>query len=168
MRTLTWKLDKADGDAFQVLSEVRCGELIEENGTEVEEANEKLVTPIIQTAEETIPKSAGGKRNKNVPWLDDCSKAIKRRNRDTSVHYKRAPVTVWKMIRLAKCTYWRQYCNKTGRETQLSHVWGMTRKMNGIKSNFKIPVLHNNNINAISNVEKAEFIAKTFVKIHSS
>ncbi len=109
MRTPTWKLDKADGDAFQVLSEVRCGEIIEENGTEVEEAKEKLVTPITQTAEETIPKSAGGKHNKNVPWLDDCSRAIKRRNRafrqlkahhtlDTSVHYKRAPVTVWKMI----------------------------------------------------------------------
>ncbi len=40
--------------------------------------------------------------------------------------------------------------------------------MHGIKSNFDISVPHCNNINAISNVEKAELLASTFVKIHSS
>ncbi len=40
--------------------------------------------------------------------------------------------------------------------------------MNGIRNNFEIPVLHSSNINAISNVEKAKLLAKTFVKIHSS
>lgn len=40
--------------------------------------------------------------------------------------------------------------------------------MNGIKRNYEIPVLHSGNIKAISNAEKAELLAKTFVKTHSS
>lgn len=41
----------------------------------------------------------------------------------------------------------------------------MIRKMNGIKSNYEIPVLCSSNNKAISNVEKAELLASTFVKI---
>ena len=180
-RTPRWKLDEAEWGAFQIISEGRCVKLLGENMINVEEMNGKLVTALIQTAEETIPKSRGSKREKSVPWWDDnCSKAIKKRNRafrqlkahhtlDTLIEYKRALAVVRKTIRLAKRTYWRQYCNKIGRETQLAEeVWGMIRKMNGIKSNFEIPVMHSNNITAVSTVEKAELLAKTFVQVHSS
>lgn len=84
------------------------------------------------------------------------------------IQYKRAQALVWKIIRSTKRTYWRKYCNKIGRETQLADIWGMVRKMNGIKNNFAIPVMHSNNITAISTVEKAELLAKAFVKVHSS
>lgn len=134
----------------------------------------------IQSAEETIPKSRGSKRRQSVPWWDDnSSKAIKMRNRifrqlkvhhtlDTLTQYHRAQVVVRRTIRSAKWTYWRQYRSTIGRETQLAEVWGMVRKINGLKSNFEIPVTHSNNMTAINIIEKAELLAKTFVKIHSS
>lgn len=50
-----------------MLSEVRCAELIGDNMTDVEEINKKLVSAVIQTAEET----AGGKCKKSVPRWDD-------------------------------------------------------------------------------------------------
>ncbi len=83
----------------------------------MEKSNKKLITAIIQTAEETIPTSAGGKRNKNVSWWDDnCSKVIKRSNRafrqlkahhtlGTLVHSKRAQATVQKTIRSISRAY---------------------------------------------------------------
>lgn len=54
-------MDKADWDVFQILSEARCVKLLEENVTSVEEMNGKLITALIQSAEETIPKTTGSK-----------------------------------------------------------------------------------------------------------
>ncbi len=153
---------------------------MEESTTNIEEMNWKLSSAVIQTAEGNIPKSKGKKQGKSVPWWDDnCSKVIKMRNRtfrqlknhhtiETLIQYKKAQAVVRKTIRSAKRTYWRQYCNKIGRETQLADVWGMIRRMNGLKRNFEIPVLHSNNMIAISCLEKAELLAETFVQIHSS
>ena len=115
-----------------------------------------------------------------MPWWDkNCEMAIKGRNRafkqlkkqhnlETLVQYKRAQAVVRKTVKTAKRACWRKYCNKIGRETALAEVWGMTRKMNGIKSKYEIPVLSSNNDKAISNVEKAELLAIIFVKIHGS
>lgn len=52
-----------------------------------------------------------------------------------------------------------------GRETQLSDVWGMIRRMSGIKRKHEIPVLCQHRKMAISNIDKAEMIAKGLVKI---
>ncbi len=40
--------------------------------------------------------------------------------------------------------------------------------MNSIKCNFEVPVRYSSNINAVSKTEKAELLANTFVKSHSS
>ena len=50
----------------------------------------------------------------------------------------------------------------------LAEVWGMIRKINGMKSKYEIPVLSSSYNKAIGNVEKAELLASTFVKIHGS
>ena len=44
--------------------------------------NDKVVAGITQSAEETIPKRTGSRREKNVPWWDgNCRKAVKSRNK---------------------------------------------------------------------------------------
>ena len=44
--------------------------------------NAELVKEIVQSAEETIPKTTGVRRTKNVPWwTDKCSIAIKKQNK---------------------------------------------------------------------------------------
>lgn len=72
-----------------------------------------MVTAIIEAAVETIPKNAGSKRKKSVPWWDEsCSTAIKKRNKmfkqikahhtlETLINYKRAQAVVRKKIRTA-------------------------------------------------------------------
>lgn len=64
--------------------------------------------------------------------------------------------------------YWRQYCNTIGREIQLSEIWGMVRKMSGIRGKTEMPVLTGSDKTAVTNTEKAELLAETLVKVHSS
>ena len=49
-----------------------------------------------------------------------------------------------------------------------SDVWGMIRRMGGIRWNYEIPVLSNGDTMVVGNVEKAELLAITFKKVHSS
>jgi len=77
-----WKLGDANWEAFQKISANRFYTLKVENLIDVNIINSKIVKEIIQSAEESIPKSNVIKRTKSVPWWNDsCSKAIKARNK---------------------------------------------------------------------------------------
>ena len=65
------------------------------------------------------------------------------------VQYKRSQAVVRRTVRAAKCACLRQYCSEIGREVQLSDVWGMIRKMSGIRRNTTIPILTSNSRTAI-------------------
>ena len=58
--------------------------------------------------------------------------------------------------------------SEIGREVQLSDVWGMMRKMSGIKRNTTILILMSNSRTAFSGIEKAMLLAETLIKVHSS
>lgn len=68
---------------------------------------------------------------------------------------------VRRVIRAAKRACWRQYCNRVGQETQLSDVWGIVRKMSGIRRSITIPILISNNRTGVSCLEKATLLAET-------
>ena len=114
-----------------------------------------------------------------MPWWDEnCREAVKSRNKafrqfkkhhslETLIQYNKLQAVVRGTIRTAKRDYWRQYCNKIVRETQVSEIWGMIRKMSGIRRNNIIPVLISNGKTAVNNTEKAELLAETQVKVHS-
>jgi exonuclease III len=175
-----WKLEKVNWEVFQEICEKRCLTLQVENQMDVNIFNNKLVNEIIQSAEEIIPKSTGVRCTKNVPWWNnDCKEAIKARNKafrqlkkhhsqDTLILYKRAQAKVRKTIKAQKRTFWRQYCNSIGREVQVSDVWGMIRRMGGIRRNYELPVLNSGDKIAVNNLEKAELLVQIFKKVHSS
>lgn len=75
-----WKTGNAKWDAIQVISANRCE--TSEGGEPVgcKHINSKLVNEIIQSVEETILKSTGARRTKNLSWWNNnCSKAIRAR-----------------------------------------------------------------------------------------
>lgn len=69
--------------------------------------------------------------------------------------YKKSQAIFRRTIREAKKTCWRQYCNTIGRETKLSEIWGVIRKMNGIKISNMISVLRSDGITVVRNEEKS-------------
>lgn len=71
------------------------------------------------------------------------------------------------VIKSAKRKAWQEFCNTIGRETGMNVVWRMIRKMNGVNSCKKIPVIEEEGKVAITNKEKTEVLAKTFSKVHS-
>ena len=121
MKTIPrWKLKNANWEHFQIISAVKCFKLHEIKEIEIPEFNNALVNEIILSAEETIPKSKGHRKCKNVPcWNDECSKAVKTRNKvfrhvkkyhsqDTLLEYKRAQAVVRRTIKRQKRNFWRE------------------------------------------------------------
>uniref|UniRef100_A0A8C2FGS7 Reverse transcriptase domain-containing protein n=1 Tax=Cyprinus carpio TaxID=7962 RepID=A0A8C2FGS7_CYPCA len=146
----------------------------------IEEKYNKVVGGIISAANQTIPLITGnGKKKKNVPWWsEECSVAVKERNKafrvlkrvitqDTVIEYQKKRATARKVIKSAKRKAWQEFCNTIGRETGMNVVWRMIRKMNGVNSCKKIPVIEEEGKVAITNKEKTEVLAKTFSKVHS-
>jgi len=87
---------------------------------------------------------------------------------ESLVQYKRLQVVVRWTIKAAKRAYWRTYCSEICREVKLSDVWGMIRKLSGIRRNVTIPILSSNSRTAVSGVEEAMLLVETLIKVHSS
>ncbi len=175
-----WKIENANWEYFQIICAEKCLKLNEIKEIEINEFNNALVNEIILSAEETIPKSKGNRKCKNVPWWnDECSKAVKARNKafkyvkkyhsqDVLIEYKRKQAVVRKTIKTQKRNFWRNFCNSIGRDVKLSDIWGMIRRMGGVRRNYELPVLKSGDKVAVNNLEKAEVLAQTFRKVHSS
>lgn len=146
---------------------------------DVEEISKEVSGILRSTAEDVIGKKESTSSRKAVPWWnEECSIAVAHRNREIKkakkrlkfkdyINYKRAQAMVRRVIRTAKRTHWREFCNRIGEEIDINDLWAMIRKMGGIQRNYNIPVLVNNDKIAVSDKEKAKMLVETFVMVHS-
>ncbi len=79
-------------------------------------------------------------------WTVECSEVIKIKTRFLKKVRKSYSFDVFirKVIRAAKINYWKEYCDKIGKNIDISEIWGMIRKMGGIQQSNRIPVLKRN------------------------
>lgn len=127
---------------------------------------------------ESIPKTKDSVKDKVVPWWDDKEairnrkKAFKRLKRTHHfqhlIPYKQAQAVVRRTIRQTKRAYWRKYCDSIGTTVQDEEMSGMIKKMRGDRREWSYPVLTDGNKTAVTNKEKAEMLANSFVMVHSS
>lgn len=82
------------------------------------------------------------------------------------IQNKQAQAVVRRITRTAE--YWSRFCGNIGRTTAVGEVWGMIKRMNGVRSDWDLPVLKSGEIVAVRDMEKAEMLAQAFVKVHSS
>lgn len=175
-----WKMREANWALFSMKASARLLGNFSYETDDIEEANTIITGILYETAEETIGKSTGVREKRMVPWwTTECKETIKIRNKafrklksnhcyDNLIVYKRAQAVVKRTVREAKKRYWRDFCSTIGAETKVSEVWGMIRKMGGVRRDFSLPVLKDSSGEAVSNAEKAEMLARAFVKVHSS
>jgi len=173
-----WIFQKAKWEEFQTLSEGTMT-MIDISG-DIDDINKQVTSAIIMAANEAIPRSKNQRSKTLVPWwTEDCGKAVKSRNKafrlvrrthnmQHLIQYKKAQAVVRRTIRQAKRESWRHFCNKIGRTTPVGEVWGMIKRMGGDRREWEYPVLTSGEETAVSNREKAEIMAKAFVKIHGS
>lgn len=173
-----WIFSKAQWGMFMYLCNVESMEV--DLNEEVEEIDKKIREIIIKVARKTIPQNKGSMKRRAVPWwTNECSEAVRERNRtfkqlkkthniQNLIKYKKAQAIVRKTIKEAKKQSWRKYCSKIGRSTPIEEIWGMIKSMRGIKKEWQYPVLKAGEETAITEKEKAEMIARELIKIHSS
>ncbi|KAL2092977.1 hypothetical protein ACEWY4_010289 [Coilia grayii] len=175
-----WNMREANWGLYSMKADVKFMGVLSHAGNDVEELNSVITNIICDTAEETIGKSTGNRQKKMVPWwTNECKEAVKARNKafkkiksnhsfDNLIAYKQAQSKARRIIKDTKKKYWRDFCGTIGSHTKIEDVWGMIRKMGGIRRDFSLPVLKDSVCEAVTNVEKAEMLAAAFVKVHSS
>ncbi len=161
-----WFFENADWEAFRSISEQEM-EKIEVKGG-VDKVNNNICNAILLAASQSIPKKGGKKKKKIVPWwTKECDKVIKSRNKafkmlkknhsfQNFIEYKRKQANVRRIIKNTKKEFWRKFCNTVGRETEIGQVWGMIKRMNGIKREFGYPILRDGDITAVKDEEEGK------------
>lgn len=172
-----WKMKEVNWEHYSMVASGKLMGIMSNLGDDVEELNSMITGILYESAEETIGKSTGMK--KMVPWWSEgCKEAIKARNKafkviklnhtfNKLIEYKKAQAKAKRVICEAKRKYWRDFCSNIGSEIKVSEVWGMIRKMGGNRRDFALPVIRGNDIEAVTNAEKAEVLDRAFVKVHS-
>ena len=82
------------------------------------------------------------------------------------IQYKQAQAVLRRIIRTAKREYWHRFCGNIGRITPV--VWGIIKRMCGVRRDWDLPVLKSGEIVAVRATEKAAMLAQAFVTVHSS
>lgn len=146
----------------------------------VDVINDNIIAGIIGGASQTIPNGTGNNTKKLVPlWSEECKEAVKSRNRafkllkgshcmNNLIDYKFAQAKVRRTARRVKSLCWREFCASIGRTTPIGKVWGMIKKMRGIRQKWSLPVLKKGNELAVDRIEKVEMFAQAFGQVHSS
>lgn len=128
-RITRWNFGKVDWGKFTGYCDIEFSKIVMSGQIDV--INENIIAAIIKGASQTIKKSTGKNKVKMVPW---CIL-------QNLVKYKKAQAIVRKTIKRAKKSYWRGYCSSIGRTTPLDKVWGVIKKMRGIRQDRNLPVL---------------------------
>lgn len=174
-----WCFRDADWDTFRLVSDQEMQKIDMNVG--VHELNCFICKAFLEAASRVMKRKDGRGEKKIVPWwTQECDKVIKYQNRafktlknnhsfQNFIDYKRLQATVKRTVKSAKRDLWRAFCNSVGRETRIQNIWSMIRRMNGMKRECDYPILRDGDIIAVTDGgEKANVLAKTFVKVHSS
>jgi len=121
---------------------------LNESSDNIDVINKNLTNAIISTAECCIPVTRPGRKKIKHPplpyWNENCSKAAyernyarnklrKKRTEENAVNYRSLKGQAQRIIKNAASElYWHSYCETLNRTSNLSAVWNMAKKMNGV------------------------------------
>jgi hypothetical protein len=176
--TKKWSFKKADWNMFNQECKDKLNDSLQSEDPEV--YNNKTTEVLINIANDTIPKTKGKLKNRNpVPfWTEECDKAVKgrenakrkvmkSRNSTDYINYKQKKAMAQKVTRTAKKTWWHDYCTKLNRQSNLSKVWKIVKRMSNNFIGSAIPTLKKDNISYITNKDKANIFGKHFAQVSS-
>ena len=138
---------------------------------DINELETQFRKSLIEAAETTFKKTSGKIKTKYYkPWWNkECSKAVAERRRAkkraerrptiaNTIDLRRCTAKAKKIIKRTKRETWRTFCNTLTAETPTKKVWDMVKKLNGIKTNTRIPI-NENGAPIFEDQRKAEILA---------
>ena len=130
-----WAYRKANWNSFKA----DCKRLLNDEliSDDVTSSYEHLINSIIDVAERHVPtiKPSNNPSRRPIPyWTDDCTHAVKLRNKaknkmqrtrdlDDSNEYYRLKGVAQRTITTAKKTYWRDYVSTLDDKSKIGQVW---------------------------------------------
>jgi len=177
-----FKLSKADWSHYKRI----CNESLTAQATyddDIAIHSRRVTEVIIAAAERCVPQSKPGRKklkHKPLPyWNENCNAAIYARNRarnklnrnntpENAENYKKLKGTAQKTIKEAASDYWKDFCDTLNRTTNLSVVWNMAKRMNGISVHKKPQNFELNGKLIETDLEKANAFAESFAKTSSN
>jgi len=148
--------------------------------TNIAETYSIFTEAIYNAANKSIPQTKSNKKHKSVPyWTDKYKETVKKRNSSLSKHkltnslddiieYKKNKAITQKVIRQQQKTTWENFCSYLDKNSKLGPVWNMAKSLNGKNKSKHIPTLIQNDLTAISNIDKSNILAKHFASISST
>jgi len=177
-----FKLSKADWRKFKGVCNDTITAGLVSNTENIDSINKNITKAIISAAEHSIPISNPGRhKTKHVPlpfWNETCKLAVYERNcarnklkrkstPENIENYRRLKGQAQRVIKNTSSEYWHSYCETLNRTSNLSAVWSMAKKMNGVTSHRKICSIEYDGKIVETDEEKANIFAKNFAKISS-
>jgi len=126
----TWKLHKADWAAFSHRAALElCTDII----CSAEDPVQQFTDVVINTANNSIPKTKPNTKKHNIIWCnEDCKAAIKTRNNSlkrVEKHLTQQNIENYRrVIKTSKRHSWQIYVSKINSRTLIKKVWSMVRK----------------------------------------
>ena len=172
-----WCFSKADWGKFKKHCEESVN-LVTLEGS-VEQCASEVTHHILEAAQLYIPKKTTQGNRKAVPWWnDECSKAVKERNKalrvlrrnlsqENVLDYQRKRAAARKIIKGRKKETWREFCSSIGRGVELGDVWSMFKRMSGKRTTVKIPALVEGESLMLEDQDKADALGRAFAAVHS-
>ena len=141
-----------------------------------------VVGAIIRAAEMNVPVSKPSKipTRKPIPyWTDECTAAVKERNKATNKMQQTRDLTdrqtcyklkavAQRIVKDAKKPHWRDYCSTLDKTSKIGKVWKSVKKMSGVETKRSKPTLKEGDLMYDSNKSKAELFAKKFASVSSN
>ena len=167
-RPRRWNVQKADWERFQVSVETSFHSGADPSGMSAED----FTSIILDSADQSIPKTSDQPRRSVPWWTKECRDAIRARERafrrfdrnsttENAIAFRKARAFARRTIKEAKAVSWHNYVSSLNRFTPTTQVWTRLQRISGRFSSSPLPVLRVNNrdISHPSNV--AEEIARS-------
>lgn len=174
---MRWCYQRADWSLFESLTKIDDSSLPDFNNNNDEFA--KFITEkILSAAEKSIPKTRYSLNN-NVPWWNEeianairnrkkASRKMKRsKSKQDHITFKRYRAIARKTLIRVRKESLRNFISSINCNTPISKIWKKIKKFHGKYRRSNPPIIKNNNRDASSPKESAEWIAQSFAEISS-
>ena len=175
-RVQHWNLAKAKWGRFTHL----CTENISNiDDVDIDKFHDSIISCIKKSASLSIPLTSNKNGRDPLPfWNKQCQNVCNQKSASNKKYkstkqltdfiiFKKQKAFCQRIIKSSRRQYWRNYCSKLTRTSNLSSVWKMLKRMSGKSVSNRIPNIQVGNTKYATNKDKANILASQFAKVSS-
>ncbi|KAL4088962.1 hypothetical protein QTP88_024040 [Uroleucon formosanum] len=161
-----WNLKDPNWTLFTELLELEIDNIKNIDSLNIDSIIKSFTDAITKSAKFSIGKNKSKAKQPKVPWWnDDIKNAIKSKNKALNIfkktkkasdhiNLKRHRAYTKYIIKKSKKKSWETFTNKINEEADTKLIWNKIRALKGLKRNYKINLIDENNNNLITDTKE--------------